>query len=468
MSNATSDHDPSFLGDLEREVLQLIWANGPSTAEAVREKLGKTLKESTVRTVLRRLEEKGYLKHEVENRTFIYREAEGRHRVAARAVKHIVDWICNGSVEELLAGMVDTKAIDHKQLQRLTEKIAKAKKDGNNVGRIAGSCGVHIGFGDRRGRLLENGARAEYPSTAHRMDVVLSAGLSMPLLMRWTTIAVPAAPSTPLWIAPPAQVFFAAEAGRSAIRQDPFPVNWDTIFSGGYLLIAGLLVGRLMIGLLLTWRIVSRATRPILPDNHNSFGIVADSISMIGDDAALVLRDKIRGDYIWFRRDSKNYYITDPSTVQRAIEMFKPQEELGRQQAQLGDEQAKLGEEQAKLGEQQARVAVAVPDMSRDIDALRRRFAASAGEELRQDELGDLQAELADLQTRVGELQERAGRDQATLGIRQASLGARQASLGARQAVLGERQAQLTAQASGAIRSLIDGAIGKGYAREVQ
>ena len=128
MSNATSDHDPSFLGDLEREVLQLIWTRGPSTAEAVREKLGKPLKESTVRTVLRRLEEKGYLKHEVENRTFIYREAEGRNRVAARAVKQIVDWICNGSVEELLVGMVDTKALDHKQLQRLTDKIAKAKK----------------------------------------------------------------------------------------------------------------------------------------------------------------------------------------------------------------------------------------------------------------------------------------------------------------------------------------------------
>src|SRR5271169_5820220 len=47
------------LGDLEREVMQLIWANGSLTAEFVRERLARRLKESTVRTVLRRLEEKG-------------------------------------------------------------------------------------------------------------------------------------------------------------------------------------------------------------------------------------------------------------------------------------------------------------------------------------------------------------------------------------------------------------------------
>ena len=41
------------LGDLEREVMQLVWANGPVTAEAVRERLSRPLKESTVRTVLR-------------------------------------------------------------------------------------------------------------------------------------------------------------------------------------------------------------------------------------------------------------------------------------------------------------------------------------------------------------------------------------------------------------------------------
>ena len=95
------------LGDLEHEVMQLVWANGPVTAEAVRERLSRPLKESTVRTVLRRLEDKGYTTHTVDGRTYVYQAAEPRGRVAAKAVQRIVDWFCNGSVEEVLVGMVE-------------------------------------------------------------------------------------------------------------------------------------------------------------------------------------------------------------------------------------------------------------------------------------------------------------------------------------------------------------------------
>ena len=115
------------LGDLEREVMQLVWTRGPVTAEVVREGLSRRLKESTVRTVLRRLEEKGYTRHTVDGRTYVYHAAEPRARVAAKAVQRIVDWFCNGSIEEVLVGMVDQKTIDAKQLQALSEKIAKAK-----------------------------------------------------------------------------------------------------------------------------------------------------------------------------------------------------------------------------------------------------------------------------------------------------------------------------------------------------
>jgi hypothetical protein len=49
------------LGDLEREVMQLVWAGSPVTANRCANGLGRRLKESTVRTVLRRLEDKGYV-----------------------------------------------------------------------------------------------------------------------------------------------------------------------------------------------------------------------------------------------------------------------------------------------------------------------------------------------------------------------------------------------------------------------
>jgi predicted transcriptional regulator len=121
-------HDPAELGELERTILSIVWSKAQVTAEQVREELDRPLKDSTIRTVLRRLEEKGYLAHSVENRTFIYSPAETRQRVAGRAVKRIVDWFCEGSVEALLVGMVDSKVLDRAELQRLAQRIADAQK----------------------------------------------------------------------------------------------------------------------------------------------------------------------------------------------------------------------------------------------------------------------------------------------------------------------------------------------------
>jgi BlaI family penicillinase repressor len=116
------------LGDLEREVMQLVWAKGAVTAEDVREALSRRLKESTIRTVLKRLEDKGFVGHTIEGRTFIYRAAQTRERVAARAVKRIVDWFCEGSVDEVLVGMVDSAMLGRKQMDLLAKKIDAAKK----------------------------------------------------------------------------------------------------------------------------------------------------------------------------------------------------------------------------------------------------------------------------------------------------------------------------------------------------
>jgi BlaI family transcriptional regulator, penicillinase repressor len=130
-SNTTQSHDPGELGELERAVLELIWEHGVQSADQVREHLvtqGRPLKESTIRTVLRRLEDKGYLCHSIESRTFLYRPAASRQAVAGRAVQRIVDWFCEGSVETLLAGMVDSAVLDRKELQRLAERIAASKK----------------------------------------------------------------------------------------------------------------------------------------------------------------------------------------------------------------------------------------------------------------------------------------------------------------------------------------------------
>jgi len=117
------------MGEVEQMVMDYIWTHGPSTSEACREALAasRPMKDSTIRTVLRRLEEKGYLAHETEGRTFIYKASDGRQNVAVRAVKGIIDRFCGGSAEQLLLGMVDNAVLDSKQLERLARKIADRK-----------------------------------------------------------------------------------------------------------------------------------------------------------------------------------------------------------------------------------------------------------------------------------------------------------------------------------------------------
>lgn len=126
--NTHPGHDPVELGELERNILLIVWRKGTITAEQVREELDRPLKDSTVRTVLRRLEEKGYLGHAVENRTFVYRSAQTPQRVAGRAAQRIADWFCEGSMEALLVGMVDSEVLDRAELQRLADRIAAAQK----------------------------------------------------------------------------------------------------------------------------------------------------------------------------------------------------------------------------------------------------------------------------------------------------------------------------------------------------
>jgi|SRR6185312_3453390 len=113
------------LGDLEQKVMDFLWRNGPSTGEAVREAVGKdrSLTDSTIRTVLRRLEAKQYVRHEIEGRQFLYSSAREPRKVAAEAVSSALRNFCQGSLEELLTGMVDHRVIDSAELRRLAEKI---------------------------------------------------------------------------------------------------------------------------------------------------------------------------------------------------------------------------------------------------------------------------------------------------------------------------------------------------------
>jgi BlaI family transcriptional regulator, penicillinase repressor len=119
------------LSDLENEVMQAVWNSGTCTVEAVYLVVSRKrkLKETTVRTLLRRLEQKGYLEHESDGKAYVYRAVESARSLAARAVRQIIDRLCRGSVEELVSGMVDAKVLNKSELDNL-EKFVRNQRPG--------------------------------------------------------------------------------------------------------------------------------------------------------------------------------------------------------------------------------------------------------------------------------------------------------------------------------------------------
>ena len=123
----------AILTELQQAVMEVIWSGGEATAEQVREGLlpAHPLKDSSVRTVLRRLEARGYLSHRVAGKTFVYRAELPPQGVAASAVRRIIDRFCAGSTEQFLVGMVDEEVLSVDELERLARRArGKAKAGG--------------------------------------------------------------------------------------------------------------------------------------------------------------------------------------------------------------------------------------------------------------------------------------------------------------------------------------------------
>ena len=104
--------------------MEVFWSGGEATADQVREGLlpSHSLKDSSVRTVLRRLEARGYLSHRLAGKTFVYRAELPRERLAASAVRRIIDRFWAGSTEQFLVGMVDEEVLSVEELERLARR----------------------------------------------------------------------------------------------------------------------------------------------------------------------------------------------------------------------------------------------------------------------------------------------------------------------------------------------------------
>jgi predicted transcriptional regulator len=111
--------------------MRAVWNGETCTVEAVHDVVSRKrdLKETTTRTLLRRLEKKGYLTHESDGRAYTYRAVEPARSLAARAVRQIIDRFCEGSLEELVSGMVEAKVMKKGDLE-LLERFVRNQRPG--------------------------------------------------------------------------------------------------------------------------------------------------------------------------------------------------------------------------------------------------------------------------------------------------------------------------------------------------
>jgi BlaI family penicillinase repressor len=120
------------LSALEARVMDIVWRRGTATADDVLQDLGGRLTNASVRTILRRIEAKGVLTHDVSGRVFIYRPALARQAVAGGLLRRVIDRFYGGSAEALVLGLLDGKMLDRRTLDRVSKHVdeARAKRRG--------------------------------------------------------------------------------------------------------------------------------------------------------------------------------------------------------------------------------------------------------------------------------------------------------------------------------------------------
>lgn len=119
------------LTEREADVMEVLWQRGPSTVAEVRDQLADDLAYTTVLTILRTLEEKGYVEHEQEGRAHRYGAVVERDVARRSALQALTRRFFEGSKAMLLAHLVDDEKLSEEEIERikgLLGRRSKAKK----------------------------------------------------------------------------------------------------------------------------------------------------------------------------------------------------------------------------------------------------------------------------------------------------------------------------------------------------
>jgi BlaI family penicillinase repressor len=111
------------------EIMEIIWQRGEMSASELRDLIGRTrpVARNTIRTLLERMEEKGWLVHRSVGRTFLYSAAIPRQASIGQKIAEIVDTMCGGSPESLVTALLDYRGLTAAELTRIRQMLDQAK-----------------------------------------------------------------------------------------------------------------------------------------------------------------------------------------------------------------------------------------------------------------------------------------------------------------------------------------------------
>ena len=117
------------LSPVQREIMDIVWDQGEAAASQVRQLHSKRsdLARNTVRTMLLRMEDKGWLKHRVVGGTFLYSPALPPEAVIGQKVQEVVDTVCGGSAVTLFEALLEHRRLSSKEIEQIRVMINQSK-----------------------------------------------------------------------------------------------------------------------------------------------------------------------------------------------------------------------------------------------------------------------------------------------------------------------------------------------------
>jgi BlaI family transcriptional regulator, penicillinase repressor len=118
------------LGDLQLDIMKLLWARLEATVSDINDALGpkRDFAYTTVATMLRKMETRGLVTHRIEGRTFVYAPAVPEEAVTRGMADHLVDRLFEGSLTDVVSHLLSTREVSRHELTEIEKLIAQRKK----------------------------------------------------------------------------------------------------------------------------------------------------------------------------------------------------------------------------------------------------------------------------------------------------------------------------------------------------